>query len=202
MARPRAADYTDKRYALLHKAAVLFAENGFDRTSMSDIAKALGVSKTLFYHYYRSKDDLLFDIIRSHLSALIASTESVARTLEPPGVRLSSTIKAILDCYRDADAEHRVQMSDMKRLSDERQMELRGLERILVTLLSDIVGDLAPALSAARIKVLTMSIFGTLNWKFMWFRDNGAVSQDAYADILAQMFLAGIEQVSTGAAAA
>ncbi|NBP52464.1 MAG: TetR/AcrR family transcriptional regulator, partial [Actinobacteria bacterium] len=56
MARPRAADYDDKRAAILRRAAELFAEKGYDRTSMTEIAAALGVSKALFYHYYPSKD--------------------------------------------------------------------------------------------------------------------------------------------------
>ena len=62
MARPRAADYDDKRAAILRRAAELFAEKGYDRTSMTEIAAALGVSKALFYHYSPSKDALLFDI--------------------------------------------------------------------------------------------------------------------------------------------
>jgi TetR/AcrR family transcriptional regulator len=202
VARPRAADYGEKRGALLHQAAVLFAENGYDRTSMSDIAKTLGVSKALFYHYYRSKDDLLFDIIRTHLQILTEVTQTAALSLEPAEVRLSSTIKAILDCYRDADAEHRVQISDMKRLSHAQQTELKAMERGLVTILSDIVASLAPALSAAKARVLTMAMFGALNWTFMWFRENGPVSRDSYADILTHMFLSGINRIEAGDSAA
>jgi Tetracyclin repressor-like, C-terminal domain len=79
---------------------------------------------------------------------------------------------------------------------------LRVMERGLVILLSDIVADLAPALSAAKIRVLTMSMFGTLNWTFMWFRENGHIARDDYADILTQMFMAGITSIETGASPA
>jgi TetR/AcrR family transcriptional regulator len=196
VARPRAANYTDKRAAILHEAAVLFADQGYDRTSIADIARALGVSKALFYHYYSSKDALLFDIIRTHLLALIDVTERAAGNHNQPEVRLSNTVQAILECYRDADAEHRVQINDMKRLSEDKVHELRGLERQLVQLLSGIVSGMAPDLSPARITVLTMSIFGTLNWKFMWFRENGAISRDDYALLLADMFAAGISHIN------
>ncbi len=83
MARPRAADYDEKRLAILHKSAELFAERGFDRTSMNEIALALGVSKALFYHYYRAKEDLLFDIIRSHLLELVQAAEGADDRTSP-----------------------------------------------------------------------------------------------------------------------
>ena len=76
MARIRAADYDDKRNALLQVAARLFARDGFDRTSISGIAQAADVSKALLYHYYASKDALLFDIIHEHLLDLVSQVEA------------------------------------------------------------------------------------------------------------------------------
>ncbi|MCG8360388.1 MAG: TetR/AcrR family transcriptional regulator, partial [Kiloniellales bacterium] len=67
MARTRATDYDDKRRAILSRAARLFADDGFDRVSMASIAADCGVSKALLYHYYESKDALLFDVIGEHL---------------------------------------------------------------------------------------------------------------------------------------
>ena len=70
MARTRATDYDDKRRAILHRAARLFADDGYDRASMASIAADCGVSKALLYHYYDSKDALLFDVIGEHLEIL------------------------------------------------------------------------------------------------------------------------------------
>jgi AcrR family transcriptional regulator len=75
MARPRAADHDDKRAALLDTAASVFATRGFDGASMSDIARALGVSKALIYHYYAS----------------LSSTATAART---PNIASRSTISS------------------------------------------------------------------------------------------------------------
>lgn len=192
MARPRAADYDDKRQTILAKSAGLFAERGYDRTSMSEIALALGVSKALFYHYYRAKEDLLFDIIRSHLTELVQAAESADDPALPPADRLRRVIDAILDCYRDADAEHKIQISHLSQLSDERQAELKALERRLVDVMSGVVAALNPALGRTQVKPLAMSIFGTLNWKYMWFREGGPVTREAYAAMVTEMFSAGI----------
>jgi TetR/AcrR family transcriptional regulator len=196
MARPRAADYDDKRLAILKRSAQLFAEQGYDRTSMSEIAAALGVSKALFYHYYRAKDDLLFDIIQSHLVELVEASEAAGDPAMLPEQRLHRLISAILDCYRDADAEHKIQINHLGQLSPDQQAELKELERRLVDVMAGVVSALNPALSRSAVKPLTMSIFGTLNWKYMWFREGGSITREDYAAMAARMFASGIRAVS------
>ncbi|MEP4560021.1 MAG: helix-turn-helix domain-containing protein, partial [Nitratireductor sp.] len=87
MARSRAKDYDDKRRALLHQAALTFARDGYDRASMASLAADCGVSKALLYHYYASKEALLFDIINTHLEALVDAVEAADRPLAEPRQR-------------------------------------------------------------------------------------------------------------------
>ncbi len=58
-----ARDHDEKRAALRKGAADYFAAHGYDRASMTGAAKHCGVSKALIYHYYASKEALLFDIL-------------------------------------------------------------------------------------------------------------------------------------------
>jgi len=185
MARPIAADHDDKRSAILKAAAKLFASHGFDRASMAEIALACGVSKALLYHYYASKDQLLFDIIRAHLDDLVAAIEAVPKTLAPRE-RLAAMIHALLEEYRHADEEHQIQISDLKRLPPEMKAELVERERVLVRQFSAALAGLEPILAARRelLTPLTMNLFGMMNWKFMWFRENGPVSHAAFAEMV------------------
>ena len=61
MARTQAKDRGAKREAILEAAARVFASEGFDRASMAALAQDAGISKANIYHYYDSKDALLFD---------------------------------------------------------------------------------------------------------------------------------------------
>jgi len=192
MARPRAQDYDDKRDAMLHHAARLFALQGYDRTSLSDIAAVLGVSKTLFYHYYNSKDALLFDIIHSHLAKLVDVAEAAHASVANPRERLHRVICAILDCYRDADAEHKIQINHLGQLPEHQQKTLKQLERRLVDVMVSNVAAINPNVKKELIKPLAMSIFGTLNWKYMWFREGGTVSAEDYAELVTTLFSNGI----------
>jgi TetR/AcrR family transcriptional regulator len=194
MARPRAADHAAKRQAILKSAARLFAERGYDGASMAGAAQALGVSKALFYHYYPSKEALLLDIIRSHLLELVAVAEGADASV-PPRARFRALVAAILACYRDADAEHQVQIACLARLPERAQAELHALERRLVAIMADAVLALDPAMPAARVKPVAMSVFGTLNWAWMWFRDDGPMSREGYVDLVTEIFAGGIERM-------
>lgn len=199
MARPRAADYDDKRRQLLHACADLFARQGYDRTSINDIAAACGVSKALIYHYYPNKEQLLVDIIRRHLADLIETVEAAVRRSDEDG-RLRAIVHALLEAYRDADALHKIQVNELSRLPDESQAELKAVERQLVAIFSEALVHSVPALTgSALLKPVTMSLFGMLNWHYMWFRPDGAMSREAYADLAADLIVAGARDVTVSA---
>ncbi|MCY0095680.1 TetR/AcrR family transcriptional regulator [Hoeflea ulvae] len=204
MARTIAKDYEAKREAILKTAAVFFAEQGFDRASMGKLAQACGVSKALIYHYYPSKDALLFDIIDTHLTDLVDVVEKAAAGAGSASGRLRALIRAILIAYRDSDAEHKVQLDALSSLPEDNQVHLRALQRRLVTCMSDSVRAIEPERFADRPELVgpvTMSIFGMLNWFFLWYRPGGPVDRDAYADIVADMVIGGLPAVCAAEAA-
>ena len=85
MARTRAQDYEEKQRAILHTAAAVFAEQGMEKASMSQIAAHAQISKALLYHYYPSKGALIFAIIHIHLEALNSTIEAADDPSLPPG---------------------------------------------------------------------------------------------------------------------
>jgi TetR/AcrR family transcriptional regulator len=192
MARTRASDYDDKRRAILNRSAELFSEHGYNRASMSKIAAACGVSKPNLYHYYKDKEELLFDVIRFHLEELLEVVEAANHSNLPPDARLRQLIAALLDAYRDADSQHNVQISSLRFLSASRQAELKAMERELVGIFSDAVRGVAPHLEGTKmLKPVTMSLFGMLNWHYLWFKSAGAVSRADYADLVTTLFTDG-----------
>ncbi|MCB5175888.1 TetR/AcrR family transcriptional regulator [Microvirga lenta] len=192
MARTRANDYDDKRRAILDRSAELFAEHGYDRASMSKIAEACGVSKANLYHYYKDKEELLFDVIRFHLEELLEVVEAADRPELEAGPRLKELIAALLEAYRDADAQHNVQINGLRLLPTERQAELKAMERDLVRIFSDAVAGVAPQLKRTKLlKPVTMSLFGMINWHYLWFKNNGDVTRSDYAEIVAQLIVDG-----------
>lgn len=186
MPRGIARDHDEKRAALRKGAAHYFAKNGYDRASMTGAARQCGVSKALIYHYYDSKEALLFDILQTHLSDLVDMVDAA----RPDG--LSGLIRALLAAYADADAEHKLQLDALSTLPPDMQMPLIDLQRRLVTIMSDAVSGENPALSGNRLRAVTMSIFGILNWFYMWHRPGKGLSRSEYAALAADFVRNGL----------
>ncbi len=164
---------------------------------MAQLAAECGVSKALLYHYYTSKEALLFDIIESHLEDLVEAVSNADDKSRGADARLEALVAALLAAYRDADAEHRVQVEALRLLPGEFQEKLKALERELVATFSEAICALNPqAFTDKRLlKPVTMSLFGTLNWFYMWFREDGPISRADYAKLAARMFISGVRSL-------
>ena len=201
MARTRANDYDRKRQGILSRSAALFAQHGYTGTSITMIAEACGVSKALMYHYYNSKDAVLFDLLQDHLQNLVAVVEAAARSAGKPEEKLFAISAALLEAYRGADAEHQVQISSLMLLPPAQQETLKELERKLVVIVSDAIADAIPHAAKKRhlLKPLTMSLFGMLNWHYLWFRDGKGITREKYARMVTGLILSGAEDAMAAA---
>ncbi|RXT55395.1 TetR family transcriptional regulator [Bosea sp. Tri-44] len=193
MARTRAADFDEKRRGILDSAAAVFATLGMERASMAQIAQENNVSKALLYHYYPSKDLLIFDIGRTHLVELEEAIIAADRPDLEPRARLRHLIGGVLENYRTASNFHQVLLNGTGSLTDAQRSELRLMERRIIKAFSDVLVDINPALAENRAGVtpVTMSLFGILNWVYTWFRPSGALSREGYADMVTSLFLDG-----------
>ena len=195
MARTIAKDYDQKREQILQSAAKIFATEGFDRASMAQLARECGISKANIYHYYDSKDAILVDILDSYLSGLrdlILATD--VQGLSPED-RLRRVIRDVLRAYQGSDHEHQVQLNALTSLPDDQQDRMRAYQRDMVRFLSDCIAAAAPQVfdgDRAKLRAVTMSVFGMLNWYFMWNGGADGAARDAYATLVADLTLRGL----------
>ena len=195
MARTIAKDHDQKRDQILQSAAKIFATEGFDRASMAQLAKECGISKANIYHYYDSKDAILFDILDSYLSDLrdlILATD--VEGLDPED-RLRRVIRDVLRAYQGSDYEHQVQLNALSALPEDQQDRMRSYQRDMVRYLSDCIRAAAPQVfgdDRAKLRAVTMSVFGMLNWYYMWNGGAGPQARDAYATLVADLTLKGL----------
>lgn len=206
MARTRASDHEMKRRAILDCATTLFAKRGYGRASMAEIAVACGTSKALLYHYYANKEQLLFDILHAHFAAIEEIVAEVDRPGMDPRQRLHALVDALLIAYQGADATHRVQINDLASLPAPRQDVLKEYERRLVARFASALADVNPSLKRGRklLKPVTMSLFGMVNWSYLWFKADGPMSRGQYAELVTRIMtdgIAGLGEAPRGRAA-
>jgi AcrR family transcriptional regulator len=198
MARTIAKDHDEKRHQILKTAAKVFAVDGVDRASMSQVANACGISKANIYHYYDSKNALLFDILDTYLKDLRDRVCRAEHADLSPEMQFRRTVCEILLAYEGADDEHRVQASGIGSLPPEQQAVLRDYQRDLVSYMGDRLCALAPgrfSADRAQLRSVTMSVFGMLNWYYMWNSRAGSQERRRYADLVADMVLKGISGI-------
>lgn len=205
MARLRAKDYDDKRAAILEQAASLFATEGFAAASLSRLAAACETSKASLYHYYQSKEAILFDILDAHIRLLLETVEAAAQAPAADArARLKAMVRALIGAYDQADQEHRVLLNEIGRLAPEQQDQIRAMERAIVARFADAISAALPGMAGTERwrKPATMSLLGMLNWHYTWFRRDGWLSREAYADFACALFLDGVPSALQAAEAA
>jgi len=198
VARTIAKDHDQKRAQILKSAAKVFAEEGFDRASMTKLAGECGISKANIYHYYDSKDAILYDILDSYLSSLRDRILDVDTEGLPPEDRLRRVIREILRAYQGADHEHQVQISALSALPEDQQDQMRTYQRDMVKFMGDCLRQTEPEVfqdASAKLRGATMSVYGMLNWYFMWNSDAGAQERDDYADMVCDLTLKGLRGI-------
>jgi len=195
VARTIAKDHDEKRINILRTAAQVFAREGFARASMSLLAQECGISKANIYHYYDSKNALLFDILNTYLSDLRDRICGLPMEGLSPEEKLRTTVSETLLAYEGMDAEHAIQPEGVQLLPVEQQNILRGYQRDLVTFMSSILTEIAPGVfngDKSKLRNATMSVFGMLNWFYMWNKSATAEAREDYADLVASLTIGGI----------
>lgn len=197
MARPKSQHHDLKRDEILDIAAQCFASQSYPAASMNDIAAAGGTSKARLYHYYGSKDAILFDLLDRYtqrLLAIIGQAEATAqrRNLDDRAA-LHELIRSFLEEYETSATRHVALLNDTKFLGDEQRELILNRQRDVVSAVTRFLRRAYPhRLNPVNQTAVTMMLFGMINWTFTWLRPGGAMSYAAFAEEVIAMVEGGL----------
>lgn len=193
MARTQADNYDQVRSRIIEAAAKVFANRGAHVATIIDIGEAIGSSKSRMYHYFPSKEAILFEMLKRHIDALVARAEEVVASDLPPSERLTRYIEVHLEQYISNRNAQTVLMKDVDALPPKELQAVRVLERKLVRLLSDLIRSIAPpAKTDGDATVTALLIYGMLNWTYTWYRPGGKVRPSDLARRITSLCLQGL----------
>jgi AcrR family transcriptional regulator len=180
---------------LMRVSVELFAEHGYAQTSVQQIVDAAGVTKGALYHYFKSKDDLLFDIYdrllsmqRDHLDAIVAEWLSPERT-----IRL--VCEDVIVTSIEGLADGAVFFRSQHMLSDKRQREVKQRRRAYNDAFEAIL-DQGRASGAFRTDIppaiLIANFFSDVHYLAQWYSPGGPLTKQQVASELTDLYLAGL----------
>ncbi len=191
MPRVRADDYELKSQAIMDCAAALFAKEGYPAAKMQDVAKACGATKSMLYHYFPTKDDLLFAMLDEHLERVIAGLQEALAASGTPRDRLLALVETYTQKSAQSRRRHTIAMQDVKYLPKSKQAPLIAAQRKVTDLVADLLRELNAGLPEHVYKPYTMMLLGMLNWADIWYKPGGPMKPQELCDRLARLFLKG-----------
>lgn len=197
MTRARADDYEDKRHFILGKAAALIARKGFDVATMMDVAKACGASKSHLYHYFPSKESLLYAIVHEHITLQAAELRRIVAQPLPAEQRFAQFVDSFVQGAASSRNEHLMLMNDIKYLPKSQHDEIRRLETETTELLGSLLSEINPELKAQEHaqKPYALLLFGMMIWTFSWYRRSGPISPGELAQRISALFVDGFKRL-------
>jgi AcrR family transcriptional regulator len=162
--------YDEKLQQILKASAKIFAEKGFQRTSIRDIARATGMSLAGLYYYFRTKEELLFLIQEQCFLTLLQRWEKAANVEIDVRARIRTFAENHLGFFLHNMHEMKVMAHEDESLTGEFQEKIRVLKRRYVKILMDLIGQLQnqDGGKGMDLRVATFALFGMMNWIYTW----------------------------------
>lgn len=195
------APQTDKagrtrRDEILDVAAGLFARQGYSATTMQAVADEVGILKGSLYHHFASKEQILFEITRAPLAALVEQAEQIsdskAGAPEKLQVLISHHIRALDKSYPHLGV---ITAERDDSLPAAMREEIVGLRRRYQKVIEKIYrqGIRRGELTAVESPTIIVNfVLGAVNWMHRWYRPGGEQPPERIAEMLSYTILHGL----------
>ncbi|MDV7133873.1 TetR/AcrR family transcriptional regulator [Williamsia muralis] len=187
---------SDERWTeILQVSAKMFSERGYSATSLQAIADELGMLKGSLYYYIRTKDDLLYEVIRTVYWEGVANFHRLSSGKGTAAERLAKAIEGHVKHLTDNMIETTVFLHEFERLPEARRLELSTIS--YDDLVRDLIvdgqrdGSFKQDMDATLV---SMAILGATNWVYRWYHESGPRKATEIGELYAQLFIAGLSR--------
>jgi AcrR family transcriptional regulator len=186
------ARYDARRREVVATAAKLFAERGYDGTSMSELTEATGLAAGGLYHYIEGKDDLLIAICDELLEPLLERAREIVAEDAAPVEQLRGLVRAWV--AHVVEHRHHMLVFTQERQAIEhepRWRRVRSQRRAFEQILDEVLerGEADGSMTFADRRLSLLALLGMVNYTPQWVRPNGRLSATEIADGYCAMVL-------------
>jgi AcrR family transcriptional regulator len=186
--------YDEKLHQILKTSATIFAEKGFHRTSVRDIARATKMSLAGLYYYFTTKEELLYLIQERCFVTLLDRWEEAAKPELDARTRIRVFAENHLSFFWHNMHEMKVMAHEDESLTGEFNDKILVLKRRYVKVLMDLIAELQDREGGPSIdlRVATFSLFGMMNWIYTWYQPKRDLSLPQLMEQILRVYFLGI----------
>jgi AcrR family transcriptional regulator len=188
----------DSRQDILRTAARLFQQQGYDATSMNDVAAALKLSKGGLYHHFQSKDEILFNLMNHALDVTRDRVIDAVQDIADPEERLRTVIRRHIEVVMSVrDREITVMLHENHPLPPAMRRRINARKKDYVHFMENLIAEVqrergSKANVSARASAF--ALLGMINWIYQWYRPEGALQEETLVRVYTEIFFAGAFQ--------
>jgi TetR/AcrR family transcriptional regulator, cholesterol catabolism regulator len=184
----------DRRLSeILRHATEVFCEKGYAGASMRDLSRATGMSLAGLYHYFGSKERLLYLIQKETFTTIVEQLKARLEGVADPERRIRSFIQNHLEYFVANQSGLKVLSHEDEALKNEFGSELAAIKRqyyrICVGLMDDLKREHGLEFNS---RTAVMSLFGMINWIYTWYNPRIDGSAEELGQEMAGIFLSGV----------
>ena len=175
----------DPRQEILRAAARLFQQQGYDATSMNDVAAALKLSKGGLYHHFQSKDEILFDLMNHAMDITEERVINPVKAVADPEERLRMLIRRhIAVVLSERDREITVMLHENHPLSPTLRKRINARKKDYVHFLENLIAEVQRARGSkgtVSARAAAFAVLGMINWIYQWYSPEGSLQEESLA---------------------
>lgn len=182
-------------------AARVFDKIGYLQANLDDIAEAVRMSKGGIYHYFDSKEDILYFVLDRYMDRVLENLESQLSALPPAESKLEFIIKRHITLYADHKEASKTLLHDYNCLSKKYRREIAEKERQYLDLVVDAIFEyIGEKNSIQRQEVTTLAflLLGMCNWCYQWYDPKGSIDHGTLSRIIWTVLDRGISAYPEG----
>ncbi|WP_158541510.1 TetR/AcrR family transcriptional regulator [Pelagibacterium lacus] len=194
MVRTVGSDGAKTEENIRRAAIALIARDGFKAVTLREIATAVGIQAGSIYRYFPSKDALLYEILREHMTQLLDAWAEAAPAGVAPERELHAFVAFHIRYHMGKRDEIFISNMELRGLADTHRGEIFALRRQYETMLADIIarGQAAGRFRPGDALVMAFAILAMLTGIFTWYSDDGKLSLSELSDLYIAMVDGGL----------
>jgi AcrR family transcriptional regulator len=192
----------EPRQEILRAAARLFQQQGYDATSMNDVAAALKLSKGGLYHHFQSKDEILFHIMSHAMEITEERVINVARRIDGVEERLRTLIRLHIQVVLSPeDREITVMLHENHPLPPPLRRKINARKKDYLVFVENLIAEVQRkrgSPSSVTPRAAAFALVGMINWIYQWYKPGGPLTGDALVQQYTDIFFRGAVIVPSG----